>query len=469
MTAVRAAGQVPAGQVPAGQADPGQVPAGQAPAGQVAAGQVPAGQVPAGQSPPDGGQPVTKLDPVAIRRDFPLLMAPHDGRRLVYLDSAASSQRPQQVLDAMDHYYSTTHANVHRGVYAIAEEATRQYEAARQRAGRLVNAPDPAREIVFTKNATEALNLVAYSAGGHLIGPDKAILATEMEHHANLVPWLMLNAERGNELRYLPLTEDFRLDLSDLGRLVEGAGVVAVTAMSNVLGTINDLAPIVEAAHAAGALVVCDASQLAPHRLIDVQALHVDFLAFTAHKMLGPTGLGVLWGRSELLEAMPPFLGGGEMIRDVRLDGFVPNEIPWKFEAGTQPIAEAIGFATAIDYLDGLGFDAIEAHEVELTRFAVETLRCDHGNDLTIFGPEPDPVGRGAVLSIGYAGIHPHDLAQVLDSVGVCVRAGHHCAKPLMRRLGVAATARASFYVYNDEEDILTLSAALRSAKELFG
>jgi len=410
-----------------------------------------------------------RLDATVVRRDFPILMAPHDGRRLVYLDSASSSQRPQQVLDAMDHYYATTHANVHRGVYAIAEEATRLYEAARHKAGRYVNAPDPAREVVFAKNATEAINLVAYSAGRHLIGPDKAVVSTEMEHHANIVPWLMLHEERGNELRYLPLTEDFRLDLTDLERLVDGAGIVAVSAMSNVLGTINDLAPIVEAAHAAGALVVCDASQLAPHRHVDVQALGVDFLAFTSHKMLGPTGLGVLWGRAELLDAMPPFLGGGEMIRDVRLDGFVPNEIPWKFEAGTQPIAEAIGLASAIDYLEMLGLEAIEAHEVELTRFAIETLRADHGDDLTIFGPEPDPVGRGAVVSIGYAGIHPHDLAQVLDSSGVCVRAGHHCAKPLMRRLGVAATARASFYVYNDEDDICALSSALRSAKELFG
>jgi cysteine desulfurase/selenocysteine lyase len=409
------------------------------------------------------------LDASQVRKDFPLLMAPRDGRRLVYLDSASSSQRPQQVLDAMDHYYSTTHANVHRGVYAIAEEATRQYEAARQRVGRLINAPDPAREVVFAKNATEALNLVAYSAGRHLVGPDKAVVATEMEHHANLVPWLMLGAERGNELRYIGLTEDYRLDLSDLGHLVDGAGIVAVSAMSNVLGTINDLGPIVEAAHGAGALVVCDASQLAPHRRIDVQDLGVDFLAFTSHKMIGPTGIGVLWARAELLDAMPPFLGGGEMIRDVRLDGFVPNEIPWKFEAGTQPIAEAIGLAAAIDYLEDVGLEEIEAHEVELTRFAIETLRADHGDDVTIFGPEPDPHSRGAVISIGYREIHPHDLAQVLDSVGVCVRAGHHCAKPLMRRLGVAATARASFYLYNDEEDVCALSAGLRSAKELFG
>ena len=413
-------------------------------------------------------QPGT-LDAGAIRKDFPLLMAPHDGRRLVYLDSAASSQRPQQVLDAMDHYYTTTHANVHRGVYAIAEEATRLYEEARVLTGRFVNAADPAREIVFTRNATEALNLVAHSAGRHLVRAGQAILATEMEHHANLVPWLMLSEERGNELRYLGVADDFRLDLSELERLVAGAGIVAVSAMSNVLGTINDLRPIVTAAHDAGALVVCDASQLAPHRRVDVQALGVDFLAFTGHKMLGPTGIGVLWARAELLEAMPPFLGGGEMIRDVRLDGFVPNEIPWKFEAGTPPIAEAVGLAAAVEYLEAVGMRAIEEHEVELTRLAVERLRADHGSDVTIFGPEPSPGGRGAVLSIGYRDIHPHDLAQVLDSAGVCIRAGHHCAKPLMRRLGVSATARASFYLYNDEEDVIALSSALQRAKELFG
>ncbi len=417
----------------------------------------------------DAGASRAKLDARAVRRDFPILVTPREGRRLVYLDSASSSQRPTRVLAAMDRYYETTHANVHRGVYAIAEEATRLYEAARRRVGGFVNAFDPAREIVFAKNATEALNLVAYSAGRHLVRPDQAVLLTEMEHHANFVPWLMLAEDRGNPLRHIPIADDYRLDLGDLDRLVDGAGVVAVSAMSNVLGTLNDLRPIVAAAHGAGALVVCDASQLAPHRRMDVQAMGVDFLAFTGHKMLGPTGIGVLWGRAELLEAMPAFLGGGEMIRDVRLDGFVPNEIPWKFEAGTQPIAEAIGLAEAIDYLEDIGLEAVEEHEVELTRFAMEMLEAEHGGDVKFFGPGPDRDARGAVLSIAYRDIHPHDLAQVLDSKGVCVRAGHHCAKPLMRRLGVSATARASFYLYNAEDDVVALSDALKGAKELFG
>ncbi|MGH9303500.1 MAG: SufS family cysteine desulfurase [Acidimicrobiales bacterium] len=404
-----------------------------------------------------------------MKRDFPLLCTERDGHRIVYLDSAASAQRPLQVLEAMDDYYSTTHANVHRGVYGIAEEATRRYEAARHHAGAFVGAPNPGREIVFTKNATEALNLVASSYGRRMLAPDRAIVLTEMEHHANLVPWLMVSAERGNELRYLPVTEDYRLDLTHLDELLDGAGIVSVTAMSNVLGTINDLGVIVEAARSHGAIVICDASQLAPHRRLDVGALGVDFLAYTGHKMLGPTGIGVLWARAELLEAMPAFLGGGEMIRDVRLDGWTPNEIPWKFEAGTPPIAEAIGLDAAMSYLEHVGMQKIADHESALTRFAIETLRNDHGDDIRIYGPEADPATRGAVLSIGYRQIHPHDLAQVLDAEGVCVRAGHHCAKPLMRRLGVAATARASLYLYNDEEDVLALSAGLEKARALFG
>ncbi len=279
---------------------------------------------------PLADRPPTTFDPARIRADFPLLQLERGGHRLAYLDSASSSQHPVQVLEAMDTYYSTTHANVHRGVYAIAEEATRQYEAARYAAGQFIGAPDPSTEIVFAKNATEALNLVAHSYGRALLPAGKAVVLTEMEHHANLVPWLMLAHERGTELRYLPVGEDYQLDLSGLAQAVDGAGVVAVTAMSNVLGTLTDLGPIVEAAHAAGAVVVCDASQLVPHHRVDVAALGVDFFAFTGHKMLGPTGIGVLWGRRALLEAMPPFLGGGEMIRDVRLDGFTPNELPWK-------------------------------------------------------------------------------------------------------------------------------------------
>jgi len=409
------------------------------------------------------------LEVTALRKEFPLLQQESHGKRLVYLDSASSSQRPRAVLDAMDHYYETTHANVHRGVYAIAEEATRQFEMARKATGRFINAPRPDVEIVFTKNATEALNLVAHSYGRHLLPKGKAILLTELEHHANIVPWLMLAAERGVELRYIPVGEDYRLDLSDLDRLVDGVGLVGISSMSNVLGTINDLAPVLEAAHAAGAVVVVDASQLVPHRSVDVRALGVDFLAFTGHKMLGPTGIGVLWGREDLLDAMPPFLGGGEMIRDVRLDGFTPNDLPWKFEAGTPPIAEAIGLHAAIGFLESVGMDRVAAHETQLTSRAIELLTERHGDDLKIFGPTSDPARRGGVLSFGFRDLHAHDLAQVLDAEGICVRAGHHCAKPLMRRLGVTATARASFYLYNGEDDIEALLDALDVAAKFFG
>jgi cysteine desulfurase/selenocysteine lyase len=410
-----------------------------------------------------------RLEVAALRKQFPLLQQLSHGKRLIYLDSAASSQRPRAVLDAMDHYYETTHANVHRGVYAIAEEATRQFEMARRATGRFINAPRPDVEIVFTKNATEALNLVAHSYGRHLLPKGKAILLTELEHHANIVPWLMLAAESGAELRYIPVGEDYRLDLSELDRLIDGVGLVGVSCMSNVLGTVIDLGPVVEAAHAVGAVVVADGSQLVPQRGVDVSALGVDFLAFTGHKMLGPTGIGVLWGREDLLERMPPFLGGGEMIRDVRLDGFVPNDLPWKFEAGTPPIAEAIGLHAAIGFLESVGMEKIAAHEIGLTARAIELLTDRHGDDLQIFGPTDDLTARGGVLSFGFRDLHAHDLAQVLDAEGICIRAGHHCAKPLMRRLGVTATARASFYVYNGEDDIAALSDALDVAAAFFG
>jgi len=409
------------------------------------------------------------LDPGALRGDFPILSTKgRSGSRLVYLDSASSSQRPSAVLDAMTEYYSTTHANVHRGVYEIAEEATRRFEAARVSAGRLIGAPKPSREIVFTKNVTEAINLVAFTWGRRNLNKGDAIVLTEIEHHANLVPWLMLAEERGIELRFLKMADDFRLDLSNLDDLLDGARLVCVTAASNVLGTVVDLAPIAAAAHAAGALVLADGAQLAPHRPVDVGSLGVDFFGYTSHKMLGPTGIGVLWGREELLEAMPPFLGGGEMISDVRLDGFTPNDIPWKFEAGTPPIAEAIGLGAAIEYLEGVGLEAIQAHEIALTSYAVEALR-ERYDEFTIYGPEPEPNWRGGVISFGFGSVHPHDIAQVLDEKGVCVRAGHHCAKPLMRRLGVAATTRASFYLYNDEEDVDALVEALAAVRELFG
>ena len=410
--------------------------------------------------------PGVTLDVASVKKDFPILERDMAGHRLVFLDSAASSQKPRAVLDAMDHYYETTHVNVHRGVYSIAEEATQAYEAVRSKVARFIGAPS-SRGVVFTKNATEAINLVAHSYGRSCLGEGKAVLLTEMEHHANLVPWLMLREERGVELRYLPIDDHGRLVLADLDRTLDGVGLVSLTAMSNVLGTLNPVADIAAAAHAAGAVVLVDAAQSVPHAVTDVVALGCDFLAFSAHKMCGPTGIGVLWGREDLMEAMPAFLGGGEMIRDVRLDGWTPNEIPWKFEAGTPPIAEAVGLGAAVDYLTDLGMDAVRDHEVALTAHALTTLAARHGDDLRIFGP-PDPHDRGGVLSFTYRDIHPHDLSQVLDSAGVCIRAGHHCARPLMRRLGVPATSRASFYVYNDEADVDALSDGLLAAADLF-
>jgi cysteine desulfurase/selenocysteine lyase len=406
------------------------------------------------------------LDVARIRKDFPILDQTVDGNRLVYLDSASSSQKPRVVLDAMTDYYETTHANVHRGVYGLAVEATNRYEAARERVARFIGAPS-SRGIVFTKNVTEAINLVAHSWGRTNLGPGDAVLLSEIEHHANLVPWLMLAEERGVELRYLPMAEDYSLDLSDLDRLVDGVKLVSVTAMSNVLGTLTPVRRLADAAHATGALCLVDGAQYVPHLPTDVAELGCDFLGFTAHKLCGPTGIGVLWAREELLEAMPPFLGGGEMIRDVRLDGFTPNEIPWRFEAGTMPIAEAIGLGAALDYLDGLGMEAVREHEVSLTGYALRHLTERFGDELTIHGPS-EPSQRGGVLSLALRDVHPHDVSQVLDQDGVCVRAGHHCAKPLMRRLGVGATARASLYVYNDTDDVDALADSLGSASTFF-
>lgn len=408
------------------------------------------------------------LDVSALKKDFPVLSQTPHGKRLVYLDSAASSQHPQAVLDAMDDYYATSHANVHRGVYSLAEEADRRYEAARLAVGRFIGAPRPDVEVLFVKNATEAINMVAATWGRANLHAGDAVLLTDIEHHANLVPWLMLAEERHLELRWIPMGDDYRLDLSELDRLLTGVKLVACTTMSNVLGTVTPFARIAEAAHDASAVVVADAAQSVPHLPTDVGALGCDFLAFSAHKMLGPTGIGVLWGRAELLEAMPPFLGGGGMIRDVRRDGFSPNVLPWKFEAGTPPIAEAVGLAAAVRYLEDIGMERVRAHEVSLLSYAQEQLAARFGDDLRIFGPAGTDE-RGGVLSMEYKDIHPHDLSQVLDQEGVCIRAGHHCAKPLMRRLGVPATARASFYVYNDQSDVDALADALESAGTLFG
>jgi len=408
------------------------------------------------------------MSSLAPKADFPVLAQQVHGRRLVYLDSASSSQRPQVVLDAMDDYYKTTHANVHRGVYAIAEEADRRYEAARVAVGRFIGAPDPQHEVIFTKNATEAINLVAMSWGRHHLRAGDAILLSDMEHHSNIVPWLALADEKGLELRWLGIDEQYRLDLSDLDRVLDGVKLVACTAMSNVLGTIPPFADIAEHAHSAGALVLADAAQSVPHLPTNVGSLGADFLAFSAHKMLGPTGIGALWGKRALLEEMAPFLGGGGMIRDVRRDGFTANELPWKFEAGTPPIAEAVGFGACVEYLEVTGMDNVQKHEIDLTGYALDTLTGRFGSDLRIFGP-PGTEGRGGVISFAYRDVHPHDLAQVLDQSGVCVRAGHHCAKPLMRQLGVSATARASLYLYNDESDVDALADAIAEAGTLFG
>ncbi len=406
------------------------------------------------------------LDVARIKKDFPILERTTHDHRLVYLDSANSSQKPRAVLEAMEHFIEHSYANIHRAVYEIAEEATAAYEGAREAMRRFLNAPS-SREVIFTKNATEGINLVAYSWARHNLGEGDAILLTEMEHHANLVPWLVLREEKGVELRFLPITDDGQLDLADLDRLIDGVSLVGVAGISNVLGTINPVRMLADKAHEAGALILVDGAQYTPHMPTDVQALGCDFYAWTGHKMLGPSGIGGLWAREDLLDAMPAFLTGGEMIRDVRLDGWTPNELPWKFEAGTPPIVEAVGLGAAVEYLEGLGMDAVREHDVELTGYALRTLTERHGEKITIHGPS-EPAARGGVISFVYENVHPHDLSQVLDQSGVCVRAGHHCAKPLMRRLQVGATARASVYVYNDEADVDALNEALDEADRLF-
>ncbi len=410
----------------------------------------------------------TQLDVEHIKQDFPLLSKGFHGESIAYLDSAASSQRPTCVIDAMSGYYNYSHANVHRGVYKLAEEADRLYENARITTGKFVGAPDPAREIVFTKNATEAINLIAYSWGMHRLSEGDVVVVTEIEHHANLVPWIMLHKERGIELRVIPMRDDYLLDLDNLEEIVDGAKLVACTLMSNVLGTIPPFKKIADAAHSAGAIVVADGAQLVPHAHVDVKELDCDFLAFSGHKMLGPTGIGVLWGKAELLDSIPPFIGGGGMILDVKFEGIVPAEIPTRFEAGTPPIAEAVGLTAAIEYLDNIGMNNIFHHDAELTAYTIDSLKNTFGRDITIMGPDTTE-NRGGVISLALKDIHPHDLAQVLDESNVCIRAGHHCAKPLMRRLGTSATARASFYLYNDTSDADRLIEALSKAASIFG
>jgi cysteine desulfurase / selenocysteine lyase len=405
------------------------------------------------------------IDPERVRPDFPILTRQVHGRPLVYLDSAATAQKPQAVLDAMDDYYRLHNANVHRGVHTLAEEATALFEASRGRVARFVGASE--RATVFTKNATEAINLVAYAWGLRTLREGDEILVTEMEHHANLVPWQLIARLTGARLRAIRVGDDFRLDLSSLDEvLTERTRMVAVSAMSNVLGTVNPVAEIAERAHAAGALVLADGSQAVPHVGVTLGGLGVDFLVFTGHKLLGPMGVGVLAAREELLDGMEPFLGGGEMIRDVELERSTWNDIPWRFEAGTPNVAEAIGLAAAVDYLDGLGIQAVAAAERNLAAYALGQLAQVDG--LTIFGPA-GVEQRGGQISFVLDGVHPHDVSQVLDAEGIAVRAGHHCAKPLMRRFGVQATTRASLYLYNTTGEVDALVAALAKARSFFG
>ena len=406
------------------------------------------------------------MDSASLKADFPLLSREVRGKPIVYLDSAATSQKPRAVLEAMSEYYDDYNANVHRGAYLIAEQSTTQMELARQKVQHFIGATAQ-EEIIFSKNATESLNLVVNSWGRANLRPGDAVLLSLLEHHANIVPWHILAAELGLELRWIPVGEDGRLDTSNLDRLLNGVKAVGISAMSNVLGTLVPVRTIADAAHEHGAVVVCDACQLVPHRACDVGDLGADFIAFSGHKMCGPTGIGVLWGRRELLEEMPPFLGGGEMILDVTTEGFLPNELPWKFEAGTPPIAETIGLGAAVDYLTEIGMEAVAEHEESLTAYALKTLDDRLGEDIVIHGPA-DSHDRGGTISFAYRDIHPHDVSQILDQHGICVRAGHHCAKPLMRHLGATATARASLYLYNTESDIDSLAEALSETAEFF-
>ncbi|MEJ7724048.1 MAG: SufS family cysteine desulfurase [Ilumatobacteraceae bacterium] len=408
----------------------------------------------------------TVTDLTARRADFPLLRREIDGKRIVYLDSANSSQKPESVIEAMADFARTSYAPINRSAYRLAAEATDAYEAARSKVARFVNAPAD-DEVVFTKNATESLNLVAKAWGGAHLRAGDVVVLTHMEHHANIVPWHQLAAERGIVLRWIPLTDHGELDLTDLDELLDGAKVFSFTAMSNVLGTITPVRLLVDAAHCAGALAVVDACQYVPHNPTDIQAWDADFVAFSSHKMCGPSGIGLLWGRACLLDETPPFLGGGNMISDVRLDGFTPAPVPAKFEAGTPPIIEAAGLGAAIDYLEGIGMVDLRRHEMELTEYALSTLQQRFGDDIRIHGPRNVEV-RGGVISFEFRDIHPHDVSQVLDGDNVCVRAGHHCAKPLMRILGVAATVRASLYLYNDTADVDALADALDRAGDFF-
>ncbi len=403
----------------------------------------------------------------AIRADFPILnQEVHPGKRVVFLDSAASSQKPRQVIDAMSTYYETSHANVHRGIHVLSERATNSYEGARVKVKEFINAAS-SREILYTRNTTESINLVSNAWGRANLGPGDVVVLTEMEHHSNIVPWQMLAAERGFTIRYVPVTDGGELDLDAYAALLrdEPVKLVGVVHVSNVLGTVNPVEEMIAQAHAAGALFLLDGAQSVPHLAVDVQALDVDFLAFSAHKMAGPTGIGVLYGKRALLEAMPPFLGGGDMIKRVTLAGSTWNTLPHKFEAGTPAIAEAIGLGAAVDYLRGVGMDNVLAHERILVEYALDRLAEVPG--LTLYGPGAEK--RNGVATFTLKDMHAHDLAQLLDAEGVAIRAGHHCAMPLHQRFGIAASARASFYLYNSTQDVDALVNAIEVARKRLG
>ena len=406
------------------------------------------------------------FDITRIRADFPILSREiRPGVKVTYLDSTATAQKPQAVIEAMNSYYLHSNANIHRGVHTLAEEATALYEGARKKIAKFINAPS-SKQVIYTRNTSESINLVAYTWARSNLNEGELVILTEMEHHSNLVPWQILKMERGIRLEFIPVTDDGLLDMDAYHTLLDqNPKLVSFTHMSNVLGTINPAAEIIHDAHEAGAITLVDGAQSVPHFAVDVQALDADFMAFSAHKMVGPTGIGILFGKQELLESMPPFLGGGDMIKTVHLRDFIPNSIPHKFEAGTPAIAEAVGFGAAVDYLSSIGMDSIAEHEHEITEYALERLEEVPG--VTLIGPSSQD--RGGVAAFTLEGVHPHDVAQILDSDGVAVRAGHHCAQPLHEKYGIPATSRASFYLYTTKEEVDKLVEGLYKVKEIFG
>jgi len=411
---------------------------------------------------------VTSFSAKRVRADIPQMNRVIFDRPITYLDTASTSLQPNAVIDAMSRYYQLRHANVHRAVYQTASEATAAYEGSREAVARFINAPGGAGEIVFTKNATESFNLLAKSWGARFLEAGDVVLVAEMEHHANIVPWFQLAEATGVEVRFIPTTDDYRLDLSRIDELMTGVKLLSITGMSNVLGTINPIRDLAAIAHGHGALIAVDGAQSVAHAPTDVVALDIDFLCFTGHKMLGPTGIGVFWTREDVLDSMPPFLGGGGMIADVRTDGYTPANGPTRFEAGTPPIAEAVGLNAAVLYLEGLGMTNIVRHEHALAADALARLALEFQGRVRVIGPS-DMTERGGVISLDVEGVHPHDVAQVLDQFGVCVRPGHHCAKPLMRRFGLAATVRASYGPYSNTRDTDVLIEALGHAMKMFG